>query len=157
MFNKDSSRTVFYIAGFVLTRVGQSGLCVCGGERCVCGGGEGSGQSDRPSTLKKKQKSDSMFETFQLNVRLLCDSNSCRLVYVHVWHWCSRHRCSESGQHHGGHAEHEWMWWKLVWMWPALRRSPVPASLKEHSDIFPLSIVVAFVTDGWLYAHHLHL
>lgn len=48
---------------------------MCVEERGVCGGGgEGSGQSDRPSTLKKKQKSDSMFETFQLNVRLLCDS-----------------------------------------------------------------------------------
>lgn len=41
----------------MLTRVGQSGLCVCVEERGVCGGGgEGSGQSDRPSTLKKNKK-----------------------------------------------------------------------------------------------------
>lgn len=56
MFNKDSSRTVFYIAGFVLTRVGQSGLCVCGGERCVCGGGGGVGAVRQTIDIKKKTK-----------------------------------------------------------------------------------------------------
>lgn len=62
MFNKDSSRTLFYIAGFVLTRVGQSGLCVW--KRGEWGGG---GQ-----TIDiKKNHSDLMFETFQLNVLFL--------------------------------------------------------------------------------------
>lgn len=59
MFNKDSSRTLFYIAGFVLTSVGQSGLCVCGGEGWMCGG-VGVGQSDKPLI---KKKGDLMFET----------------------------------------------------------------------------------------------
>lgn len=53
MFNKDSSRTLFYIAGFVLTSVGQSGLCVCGGEGWMCGG-VGVGQSDKPLIKKKR-------------------------------------------------------------------------------------------------------
>lgn len=56
MFNKDSSRTVFYIAGFVLTRVGQSGLCVCGGERCVWRGGGGVGAVRQTIDIKKKTK-----------------------------------------------------------------------------------------------------
>lgn len=62
MFNKDSSITIFYRAGFVLTSVGQSGLC-----------GEG-GQSDIPLKIIKKKKKTWMFETFQLNLLFLYNS-----------------------------------------------------------------------------------
>lgn len=58
MFNKDSSRTVFYIAGFMLS-VGQSGFW------------RGGGAIRQTIDIKKN---DSMSEAFQLNVLILYNS-----------------------------------------------------------------------------------